>query len=487
MALFELSAHKTSFVSIGGVGGNRRDLGQYSDGGGAIMKSAGLLILGCLGLGTAVAQSGAAGFFNPLSASRDGIHLYGVSIFGGYFSGGTPFGIPTTGPLPTSGSPVVGGGSANFGWSLTRGQSSLVVSYTPSILASPNYVQVGNLLNNTFSLNWNRKLGPKWSLNAGVTAAVSSLQETYFSLNAFGQAASLPTTFDGLAGAVLSGTFTDPQLASALTGASARLLPEQTYLYGQRFGSASARVGVTYRPTGRSSFHASIAATRTQSLDSGQMRETTASSIIPQTTAGTVSFGWAYALSSRTHFGLDASTSRTLSRLEDGYANNAGFSIGRTMSEHWFVQGRAGAGVMTYLRQTVTTQSGVQYTAGGSIGYKLRSHTLLASFDRSLADSYGLGSTSTDSAMAGWAWKAPGSLWSLSANFGYQRLNGGIVGSYESWRASGGIARALNQHTFISVQYAYFTSPANLAALTGITGAENALTVGLSWSPSLYR
>jgi hypothetical protein len=362
-----------------------------------------------------------------------------------------------------------------------------VVSYTPSILASPDYVQVANLLNNAFSLNWNRKVGQRWSLNTGVTAVVSSLQETYFALNPFGMAASLPTTFDNLAGAVLSGTFTDPQLASALTGASARLLPEQTYVYGQRIGSASARAGVTYTPTGRSSFHASVSATRVQRLSSGQTTDTGPSAIIAQTTTGTVSLGWGYALSPRTHIGLEASTSRTFSRLNDGYANNAGFSIGRTMSEHWFVQGRVGAGLITYLHQTVATPRNVQYTAGGSIGYKVRSHTLLASFDRFLADSYGLGSTSTDSAMAGWAWKVPGSLWSLSSNFGYQKLNGGLLRGNESWRVTGGIARALNQHTFMSVQYAYLTSPANWGASAGLTGAENALTVSLSWSPSPYR
>ena len=450
------------------------------------MKAAGLLILACLGAGTAAAQSGAAGFFNPLSASRDGIHLYGVSVFGDYFSGGIPFELPTVSMLPTSSTPVVTGGSAALGWSRTRDGSSLAVSYTPSFYASTDRTVV-NYLNGGFSLNWNRKVNQKWTVSASVSGQVSSLEQTYFAANAFGLAASLPSTFDSLAGAMLSGTFTDAQLASALTGASGHLLPEETYLYGQRFGSASARAGLSYAPTGRSSFHISVSATRIQHLSFGQTTDAGAPLTIPQTTSGSVSLGWGYSLSPRTHIGLDASTSRTFSRLLDGYTTQGAFSIGRTMSEHWFVQGRIGAGVATYTRQTVATPSNLPYTAGGSIGYKVRSHTLIASFDRSLADSYGLGSTSTDSAMAGWAWKAPGSLWSLSANYGYQRLNGGIERGNESWRATGGIARALSQHLFISLQYAYFTSPANLAALAALTGAENAVMVGLSWSPSQYR
>jgi hypothetical protein len=226
---------------------------------------------------------------------------------------------------------------------------------------------------------------------------------------------------------------------------------------------------------------------RTQHLSFGQTTDAGAPLTIPQTTSGSVSLGWGYSLSPRTHIGIDVSTSRTFSRLVDGYTAQGAFSIGRTMSEHWFVQGRVGAGVTTYTRQTVATPSNPPYTAGGSIGYKVRSHTLIASFDRSLADTYGLGSTSTDSAMAGWSWKAPGSLWSLSANYGYQRLNGGVEQGNDSWRATGGIARALSQHVFVSLQYAYFKVPASLAALTALTGAENAVMVGLSWSPSQYR
>jgi hypothetical protein len=453
-----------------------------------MMKTAGMLMLGCFMMGTAVAQSGVAGFFNPVSASRDGIHLYGVSVFGAYFSGSAPFGLPTIGTaLPTSGTPEVAGASANFGWSRTRGGSSLTISYTPSFLASPGYTQLKlQDVNGLFSLSWNRNVG-RWSFNTGLTAQVSSLQQTYFGANAFGAAASLPTTFDDLASALLFGKVTDPQLASALTGASAHLAPEQSYLYGTRFASVSARAGFSYALTGRSSFHASITASRSQRLNSEDVTEALAPAMIPQTTAGTVSVGWGYALSPRTHIGLDASTSRTLSRLQDSYANGGTFSIGRTMSQHWFLQGRVGVGVTKYLRLSVTAPRSVQYTAGGSIAYKLSSHTLIASFDRTLADSYGLGSASTDSAMAGWVWKVRGSSWSLSANYGYQRLNGYLLGGNSSWRATGGVARSLNQHLFVSAQYAYFTSPTSLAALTGVTGAENGVIVSLSWSPSQYR
>jgi hypothetical protein len=224
-----------------------------------------------------------------------------------------------------------------------------------------------------------------------------------------------------------------------------------------------------------------------QGLNSGGTTQTTTQSLIPQTTAGSVSLGWGYSLTSRTNIGLEVGTSRTFSRLLDGYASIGSFSIGRKMSEHWFIQGQVGAGKLTYVRQTAATPQNAQYLAGGSIGYKLRSHTLLGSFNRSIGDSYGLGSGSTNAATAGWAWKSPGSSWSLSATYGYQQLNGSAQSAYESWRATGGIARALNAHLFISVQYAYFTLPPNLALVAGMLGAESGVTMGLSWTRSQYR
>jgi hypothetical protein len=449
-----------------------------------MMKLIGMVVLAGLSAGTATAQSGAAGFFNPLSASRDGLHLYGVSVYTGYFSGGIPFEVLTANIPPSSSDTAVTGGSVNLAWSRRREGSSLVVSESLAFMGYPE-----RLLQPTtaLTLNWNRKVGQKWSINTAVTGQMIDLQQSYFALNSFGLAASLPTTFDGLAGAVLAGKFTDAQLASALTGASAPLLPEQAYLYGRRIGMASATVAVSYSPSGRTSYHASVSANRMQSLNFGGTTQATTQPLIPQTTTGTLSFGWGYSLTPRTQIGLEGQASRIFSRVQDGYISNAGFSIGRTMSEHWFLQGRVGVGVLTYQRQTAATPKNVQYTAGGSVGYKLRSHTLLGSFNRLVGDSYGLGSASTNTATAGWTWKTPGGSWSFSANYGYQQLNDSALRGGESWRAMGGIARALNTHMFVSVQYVYFTFPPNLVLVAGNLGTQSGATMSLSWSPSQYR
>jgi len=157
------------------------------------------------------------------------------------------------------------------------------------------------------------------------------------------------------------------------------------------------------------------------------------------------------------------------------------------MSEHWFVRGTVGAGFLTYLRQPVATPKSVQYTASGSLGYKLRSHTLLGSFNRFIGDSYGAGAGSTNTATAGWTWKAPASSWSVSATYNYQQLNGSALVGNESWRAVGGIARALGPHVFASVQYTYFKLPPTFSLGNGIIDAQSGVTMSLSWTPSQYR
>src|SRR4051794_37281529 len=124
------------------------------------MTKAGLVILGCLSAGTVTAQSSSAPFFNPLSSSRGGIHLYGVSFFGGYFSGGSPFGILAKDSQPLPGASAVMGGSTNFGWSRAREGSSLALSETLSYIVYPERRVRPNT---SFTLNWNRKVGQKWS------------------------------------------------------------------------------------------------------------------------------------------------------------------------------------------------------------------------------------------------------------------------------------------------------------------------------------
>jgi hypothetical protein len=448
-----------------------------------------LLALGFLAAHTAQAQSGAAGFFNPLSASRNGIHLYSASVYGGYFSGGNTFGLPATSMTPglqQSGTFSIAGASANFGLSRTGERASFSIRYAPSYVAYPDRTDL-NAMGHSFSLNWNRKLGRRWSLDASAMGLVAKQEQSYFSSNAFGIAASLPATFEDLAGAITSGKLTDTQLAALLTGSSVRALPEQTYLYGQRIGSGSVYSGISYAPSERSSFHVSASVNRVQGLPAEKTGSEAAPALIRTTTTGSATFGWRYSLSPRTSIGIEVGTSRTISRQQDAYASSTSFSLSRTVTQHWFIQARAGGGMLSYARNELAASQRPQYTAGASTGYKFRSNTLLASYERTIGDAYGLGAAHTSVATAGWARKTPGSAWSLHAEYGYQQTAGSPLLNTESWRAMGGLARSLTNHLFIGVQYAYFAYPPRPEAITGLLSSGSGLNVSLSWSPSQYR
>src|SRR3712207_8536020 len=54
----------------------------------------------------------------------------------------------------------------------------------------------------------------------------------------------------------------------------------------------------------------------------------------------------------RSTLGVNVSSNRTVSQLQDGYANQASVSLGHTISRRWFVQGSVGVGWIQYSRQT---------------------------------------------------------------------------------------------------------------------------------------
>lgn len=156
------------------------------------------------------------------------------------------------------------------------------------------------------------------------------------------------------------------------------------------------------------------------------------------------------------------------------------------MSRRWFLQATGGAGKLDYSQQVYAAPSAVQHFYGGSLGFKTIAHTFVVSYNRTLGDSYGLGSGTTSAAMGAWNWRPPGSRWSMSASWGYQELNNPTFPNTRSWLVGGGVARALAPHLFMSAQFMYFQLPANVKTAVGEL-SENGVNVGLTWSPSGYR
>lgn len=396
-------------------------------------------LFGLIGLaasaGMALGQATASNLFNPLNFSAAGVHLYGVTVYSGYYPPGAQFGTGS-GASSSAATNTVAGAAATFGWNRSGERSSLSATYSPSYARYFSQSGLDNW-NHEAAVYWNRRLGAKWGISISGAGVVSDLQQLLFGSTAFGNIVSTPITFDDLAAVVSAGKYNNSQIASMLAGVEVFGSPERAFMYGNRILSASLQMGISWAPSQRSSFHLSASGSRAQGLDSASdlARDPVRRVPVPPTSGAGVSLGWSYALSPRTQISADVNSTRTFSRLQAGYATSGSIALARRMTEHWFVQVRSGPGYVTYSQRAVAVFPTLNVIFGGSLGYSTRSHTLLAACDRSAGDVYGLGSTSTTAASGAWNWRRPGSGWSTLVEFGWQQLSRSGTGNPNSWRA----------------------------------------------------
>src|SRR6185436_7700170 len=97
-----------------------------------------------------------------------------------------------------------------------------------------------------------------------------------------------------------------------------------------------------------------------------------------------------------------------------------------------------------------------------TLGYQTRSQAWIASYGRTVGDTYGLVSGSTTTFLGTWNWKRPGASWGILASGGQQELTGGPIGTFTTWQATAGVTRAVTHQVNLSLEYAYLkdtTSP----------------------------
>ena len=434
------------------------------------------------------AQTSIPNLFNPLSASSPGVHLYGVSVFSGYYKGSAPFAVPIAVQTPSDPSyDVAVGATASFGWNRSGERSGLSVNYSTSYFGSVRHSEY-NTFGHSFSASTYKQLH-KWTLTFTASAGLSNYEQSIFNPSALTTVASIPTTFDDLASAILGGSFTNSQLASILTATPPLQSPEQAFLYGSRFLSTSLGTGLSYSISKRSSIQIGINASRSQTLQSSAPSSVNGPILAPHSnTGGGINLGWSYSLNPRTTISTSLGASRSFSTIESGYGTSANVSASRTMSRRLFLQGSVGAGTLLYVRHTFPIPGTVQYIGSASAGFKTFAQTFLVSYNRTLGDSYGAGSGSTSGVTGSWHWKHPGSAWSVFSNFGYQRLANQTLHNPTSWQGGAGAARGLGSHTFMSVQYIYLRYLYRaLSNPDGIGLSQNGVSLALTWSPSTYR
>ena len=427
------------------------------------------------------AQSGwGQAVISPLDSalSSHGFHLYSAGIQASYYSNGTDMNTSQAGTLQDD---AAAGASLSAGWSQNRDRWGASVVYTGSYLGRVRYSS-WDAFNQSLSFTAAHKMGMRWSASVGGSAAVTNLAQFFFEPNADARITAIPTTFEDLSAALLTGQTTNADLAAFLTGAPLLQSPAAVLLYGTRFFNTSVQGTLTYAHSSRTSVSFTASGSRFQHLsDNGPAPATY---LLPKTMSAGGSVQLSHALTPRTKMTASGTVTRIYSGLQDAYTSSGSVGLGRTMSQRWFVQGQVGIAKVQSLRATYRLNQGPQYVAGGTIGFKSHSHTMTASYNRSITDVYGLGASSMQTGSGSWQWARPGRSWWLFAQGDRQLLVGSAFssGGLNTWRVSGGWGRRISRSLVLQTQYAYMQYSGTFAG-TSYDRSGSAIQVSLSWAP----
>jgi hypothetical protein len=296
--------------------------------------------------------------------------------------------------------------------------------------------------------------------------------------------AALPSTFSDLAAGILSANFTNnPQLGAALTSSPLLQSPVANLIYGQRMLTASANVSLSYSYSPRLSLTFIGGGGRSQYISQGQSSPANSLYVIPNTTSGNASVAISYSLSPLTQVGGSVNTVFTSSSLYESYTTTSLATLGHTFGTRWLVQLHGGVGVTNPVRETSSAASVKPGPSiGGSLAYKIPSHTFLGSYDRTVGDQYGLGASTSSSVTASWHWRRLASFWWLDSAFNWQQLQGGALTNTSGWRATASLSRAIGTHVVLLTQYVYSYYSGGLL-LTASHVTQNAIRVSVGWTP----
>ena len=409
---------------------------------------------------------------------RPGLHVESLSGYAVYYSSGLPEGSvqPTGVQLPSD---LGLGGSAQLEWTHVGEKSQVLFMYTPSYTGRLRF-SAWNALNHSLSFNASRHFG-RWKLGFSAAADLSNLSEFLFSPTVFAGVAAVPGTFSDLAAAVLTGTFTNAQFASLLTGAPIVQSPARNLFFGERMFTSAAQTSLSYTPAPRLSVKLTASGSRSQHLSDNQGGVQQNSYLIPMTTSAGADLSVSYSRSPRTQLGGSVSSTRVISTIQDVYSTTAKGSLGRTMGRRWFLQLSGGVGMMTPVRNRLVLSTSPQPVVDASLGFRTLSHTFLGSYDRTVSDSYGLGAASTSSAGGSWRWARPGRSWWIESTVGWQQLAGSAAyGNSSGWRIEGGFGRSMGDRVALLTQYVFLHFSQQLASIPPLS--QSAVRVSMVWN-----
>src|SRR5215469_9391410 len=172
-----------------------------------------------------------------------GLHLVGLSAFGGYSTSAYPqagLNLSATSGLGNLGGDASYGATASVGWQRHREKTDISILYTGSYNGMVRYSNL-NAYNQSLSISAVRLLTPKWTFSFTASGQDENLAQYLFQPSSFSILTQVPSTFDDLAAAVAIGQFSNAQVASMLTGAPVLQLPGRSLLTGIRILSYAAQ------------------------------------------------------------------------------------------------------------------------------------------------------------------------------------------------------------------------------------------------------
>lgn len=378
----------------------------------------------------------------------DGFHVYGVTGSAGYSS--LNLNALSLRDTAGMGGEVYTWAAVALGFAHQKGNHTFHINYTPAYSGT---FQAANLhsFNQNINFEVTEHVRPQWTMYLRGSADDSTLQQFLFRPSSSSQLVS-----DGNA----------DQLASTVIGAPGELpavtTPLQTTFYGLRVLSFGSETGITYKASPRLSISAGGGFAQSQSRPDDQNAPSRV--LLPRTRLEQGSVNVAYSLSPRSAIGANASTISTQSGFGNSQISIFTGNYGRKLGMHWFGNVAGGIGTFHTSKTIGSIPSGTSYVASGTLGYQTQSQAWVASYGRTVGDTYGLVSGSTRTFLGAWNYKRPGMVWGIVTSGGQQELKGGPIGTFTTWHASAGLIRAVSSQVNLSMEYAYIkdtTRPRN--------------------------
>jgi hypothetical protein len=229
-----------------------------------------------------------------------------------------------------------------------------------------------------------------------------------------------------------------------------------------------------------------ISGSRTQSIRSSKTDTPHIERVVPFTNSGEASLGLSYQVSPRTSMAVSAASSRSFSSGQDAYANTLRLTLGRMMGRRWFVTGHGGAAMVVPIRSPQPRPMRPDWIAGGSIGARAASHSVMLDVNRTFGDGFGVGAYESRTASAVWQWGRMRSRWSLYAMYSVHEVLGGSVRTAWGWRGNVGFGRVLGAGFVATTDLGYMNYYGTVIGSKYRLELQ-AVRVSLNWVPGIDR